>query len=113
MPSVASITTVRKTVWHDATTFGPYRPACTRGRRMIAGGAHQRQWRFEAQFPGVFPRDLAADPELRKLGIRRRAAYHARMGTPIYLDHNATTPVLPAVVEAMRSCYAEPLLNPA
>jgi cysteine desulfurase len=32
---------------------------------------------------------------------------------PIYLDHNATTPVLPEVVEAMRACYAEPFLNPA
>jgi len=31
----------------------------------------------------------------------------------IYLDHNATTPVLPEVVDAMRACYAEPLLNPA
>jgi cysteine desulfurase len=32
---------------------------------------------------------------------------------PIYLDHNATTPVLPEVVEAMRECYAAPHLNPA
>jgi cysteine desulfurase len=32
---------------------------------------------------------------------------------PIYLDHNATTPVLPEVVEAMRECYAAPYLNPA
>jgi cysteine desulfurase len=31
----------------------------------------------------------------------------------IYLDHNATTPVLPEVVDAMRACYAEPCLNPA
>jgi cysteine desulfurase len=31
---------------------------------------------------------------------------------PIYLDHNATAPVLPEVVEAMRACYAEPYLNP-
>lgn len=31
----------------------------------------------------------------------------------IYLDHNATTPVLPEVAEAMRACYAEPYLNPA
>jgi cysteine desulfurase len=35
------------------------------------------------------------------------------MDPPIYLDHNATTPVLPEVVEAMRTAYAEPLLNPA
>jgi cysteine desulfurase len=35
------------------------------------------------------------------------------METPIYLDHNATTPVLPEVVEAMRAAYAEPYLNPA
>jgi cysteine desulfurase len=31
---------------------------------------------------------------------------------PIYLDHNATTPILPAVVEAMRACYAQPHFNP-
>jgi len=31
----------------------------------------------------------------------------------IYLDHNATTPVFPEVVEAMRACWSEPLLNPA
>ncbi|HEY4233135.1 MAG TPA: cysteine desulfurase family protein [Lacipirellulaceae bacterium] len=31
----------------------------------------------------------------------------------IYLDHNATTPVRPEVVEAMRDCYAAPYLNPA
>ena len=31
----------------------------------------------------------------------------------IYLDHNATTPILPEVVEAMRACWAEPYLNPA
>jgi cysteine desulfurase len=35
------------------------------------------------------------------------------MNSPIYLDHNATAPVLPDVVEAMRACYAEPLVNPA
>jgi cysteine desulfurase len=31
----------------------------------------------------------------------------------IYLDHNATTPVFPEVIEAMRACWSEPLLNPA
>src|SRR3954468_18560340 len=31
----------------------------------------------------------------------------------IYLDHNATTPVFPEVVEAMRACWNEPTLNPA
>jgi cysteine desulfurase len=31
----------------------------------------------------------------------------------INLDHNATTPLLPEVVEAMRGAYAEPLLNPS
>ena len=36
-----------------------------------------------------------------------------RMSEPIYLDHNATTPTLPEVVEAMRACWAEPYLNPA
>jgi cysteine desulfurase len=32
---------------------------------------------------------------------------------PIYLDHNATTPLLPEVAEAMRACDAEPCHNPA
>ncbi len=31
----------------------------------------------------------------------------------IYLDHNATTPVFPEVVDAMRACWSEPYLNPA
>jgi cysteine desulfurase len=47
---------------------------------------------------------------------RRLRRYHAIMPSPqppIYLDHNATTPVLPEVVEAMRECYAAPYLNPA
>jgi cysteine desulfurase len=35
------------------------------------------------------------------------------MPEPIYLDHNATTPILPEVVEAMRACWSEPYLNPA
>jgi cysteine desulfurase len=35
------------------------------------------------------------------------------MPQPIYLDHNATTPIFPEVVEAMRACWAEPHLNPA
>ena len=32
---------------------------------------------------------------------------------PIYLDYNATTPIFPEVVEAMRACWSEPHLNPA
>jgi cysteine desulfurase len=35
------------------------------------------------------------------------------MPAPIYLDHNATTPLLPEVMDAMRACWAEPQLNPA
>jgi len=35
------------------------------------------------------------------------------MERPIYLDHNATTPMLPEVVQAVRTCWAEPYLNPA
>src|SRR4051812_30894228 len=31
----------------------------------------------------------------------------------IYLDHNATTPVFPEVIEAMGACWSEPYLNPA
>jgi cysteine desulfurase len=37
----------------------------------------------------------------------------ASTGARIYLDHNATTPVFPEVVEAMRACWSEPYLNPA
>lgn len=33
--------------------------------------------------------------------------------TPIYLDHNATTPVDPRVVEAMLPCFSEHFGNPA
>lgn len=35
------------------------------------------------------------------------------MTDPIYLDYNATTPLLPEVLEAMCRCYETPLLNPA
>jgi cysteine desulfurase len=35
------------------------------------------------------------------------------MPRPIYLDHNATTPIFPEVMEVMRACWAEPFLNPA
>lgn len=41
------------------------------------------------------------------------AGYHALMEPLIYLDHNATTPVLPEVADAMRQCYAAPYLNPS
>lgn len=37
----------------------------------------------------------------------------ASIAARIYLDHNATTPVFPEVVEAMRVCWSEPYLNPA
>lgn len=35
------------------------------------------------------------------------------MPEPIYLDHNATTPILPEVAEAMLACWEKPCLNPA
>lgn len=37
----------------------------------------------------------------------------ALMSDPIYLDHNATTPLLPEVLDAMRACYTVPYLNPS
>ena len=40
-------------------------------------------------------------------------AYDEGMPRPIYLDHNATTPVLPEVVEAMRGLLDRAYLNPA
>lgn len=39
--------------------------------------------------------------------------YHEGMDRHLYLDHNATTPLLPEVAEAMRACWFEPYLNPA
>ena len=72
---------------------------------MIAGRFSSRQW----QISPSSRRDLSRS--------RRPQRYHANMPSqqpkPIYLDHNATTPVLPEVVEAMRECYATPYLNPA
>ncbi len=35
------------------------------------------------------------------------------MPDSIYLDHNASTPLLPEVIDAMRACYEGPLLNPS
>jgi cysteine desulfurase len=35
------------------------------------------------------------------------------MPEPIYLDHNATTPLLAEVAEVMRACWLEPSLNPS
>jgi cysteine desulfurase len=53
----------------------------------------------------------------KSVGSAGPPEYHANMSLtqpePIYLDHNATTPVRPEVVEAMRECYAAPYLNPA
>ncbi|MEX2308164.1 MAG: cysteine desulfurase family protein [Pirellulales bacterium] len=35
------------------------------------------------------------------------------MSRPIYLDHNATTPIFPEVVDAMRDCWERRYANPA
>jgi cysteine desulfurase len=67
-------------------------------RRMILALFSHPQWqirRWRRRFLLRFPRMMTL------------------MNDPIYLDHNATTPVLPEVVEAMRACYAEPYMNPA
>lgn len=47
--------------------------------------------------------------------VRRGIIGSMPASTParIYLDHNATTPVFPEVLEAMRACWSEPYLNPA
>lgn len=51
------------------------------------------------------------------MGNARVARYHEIMPAPpssaIYLDHNATTPLLPEVIKAMSACHADPYLNPA
>lgn len=48
---------------------------------------------------------------------RGKKRYHSCMSTerptPIYLDHNATTPVFPEVADAIRASWAEPGLNPS
>ena len=67
----------------------------------------------------VFPPAMAVSPRgVAHFWRRGRSPrYHWSMpaSTPerIYLDHNATTPVFPEVVEAMRACWSEPYLNPA
>jgi cysteine desulfurase len=40
-------------------------------------------------------------------------AYHEVMAASIYLDHNATTPLLPEVADVMRDCWEKPYLNPS
>ncbi len=62
-----------------------------------------RQTAPNGRFRLVFPQIFASIPP----------AYDGRMPAEIYLDHNATTPVLPEVIEAMRACWQEPFLNPA
>jgi cysteine desulfurase len=57
----------------------------------------------------------AAKPSLRQpfaLYRSRRFAYNACMDS-IYLDHNATTPTRPEVIEAVAKCQAEIVGNPA
>lgn len=67
--------------------------------QILAAGGTAPNARFSHDLPLIF----AALP----------AAYDGTMPDSIYLDHNATTPVLPEVIEAMRACWAEPYLNPA
>jgi cysteine desulfurase len=62
-----------------------------------------RQTTPNGRFRLVFPLIFAGFP----------AAYDGRMPAAIYLDHNATTPVLSEVIEAMRACWLEPFLHPA
>lgn len=62
-----------------------------------------RQLAPNGRFRPVFPQIFAGPP----------SAYDGRMPAAIYLDYNATTPVLPEVIEAMRACWHEPFLNPA
>src|SRR3954447_25207387 len=74
------------------------------GARIILAPFSCPQWRFRLDGSRI-------------LGLGRPPRYHGSMlastSDRIYLDHNATTPVFPEVLEAMRACWSEPSLNPA
>lgn len=84
----------RRAVWqlrfgrqhHDAILDCPFEAHS----HCLAQDAHQRKPGRNAS------RNLLVDFGLRTLD-----------SVMIYLDHNATTPVLPGVFEAMRSCFCE------
>jgi cysteine desulfurase len=92
-------------------------------QRIIQAGFSPSQWQMGrvsrriAGAGGVADADFASIPiahqRHRRLPQPSEARMMAGMHGSIYLDHSATTPVLPEVIEAMRACYAEPYLNPA
>src|SRR4029079_15724359 len=59
---------------------------------------------------GRLPLLSAALPTSRRLGAHRGGG---NMREPIYLDHNASTPVLPEVVDAMLPYLREHFGNPS
>src|SRR6478672_6058037 len=61
----------------------------------------------------VSPRGVARSRSRSRHSPRYHRSMPASTPERIYLDHNATTPVFPEVVEAMRACWSEPYLNPA
>lgn len=75
-----------------------------------------RQWQKWHETAGFLAQDWGLALLDPSHAARRRTVHSGimeRMDQPIYLDHNATTPLAPEVAEAMRECYLTPALNPA
>lgn len=56
---------------------------------------------------------MAESPCPQGVSALSATAYHEGMTGPIYLDHNATTPMLPEVAAVMRDCWERHFANPA
>ena len=77
----------------DGKGSGSYRPSTTTSNVITPQGMSK---------PG--PTDPAVSAQFR---------YNSKMTPRIYLDHNATAPILPEVAAAMADCYATGHANPA
>ncbi len=77
--------------------------SCEEGIIARDGGTRQQQFTFPPNVPGVMGRAVHRTPQSGTIGLME----------PIYLDHNATTPVRPEVIAAMARCYGTIYANPA